>query len=206
MSTSPQPKSPKNYGTIENCDTESNASDDISPHGTDYRDQALTDVHHEPSFDRARRRSFIAEDEDPLQIEPPTMKKKEEKVTWSSLPHKSQLAILTLARLSEPLVQTSLRVSAETCYSTVSRDHILTSDSLTCSINCDHLIEVFQLQPLLLKQESCKVLLLQHNSAQLCYGDDSQTEAAENGSCSSVYPGQRSHVLVSASQEISTRL
>ena len=79
-----------------------------------------------------------------------TMKKKEEKVTWSSLPHKSQLAILTLARLSEPLVQTSLRVSAETCYSTVSRDHILTSDSLTCSINCDHLIEVFQLQPLLL--------------------------------------------------------
>lgn len=205
MPTSPRPKSPKNYGTIESCDTESNTSDDISPHGTDYQDQALTDVHHEPSFDRARRRSFIAEDEDPLQIEPPTMKKKEEKVTWSSLPHKSQLAILTLARLSEPLVQTSLRVSTEQ-YSSVSRDHILTPNSLTCSINCDHLTEVFRLRPLLLKQESCKVHLLQHNSAQLCYGDDSQTEAAENGSCSSVYPGQRSRVLVSASQEISTRL
>lgn len=32
-------------------------------------------------------------------------------VSWSSLPHKGQLAILTIARLSEPLVQTSLQVS-----------------------------------------------------------------------------------------------
>lgn len=110
MSTSPRPKSPKNYGTIENYDTESNISDDTSPHGTDYQEQALAHPHHEPSYDRARRRSFIEEDEDPLQIEPPTMKKKDENVTWSSLPHKSQLAILTIARLSEPLVQTSLRV------------------------------------------------------------------------------------------------
>lgn len=37
---------------------------------------------------------------------------KEEKVTWMSLPHKKQLIVLTLARLSEPLVQTSLQV----CY------------------------------------------------------------------------------------------
>lgn len=37
-------------------------------------------------------------------------KKKEEKVTWRSLPHRRQLIILTLARLSEPLVQTSLQV------------------------------------------------------------------------------------------------
>jgi hypothetical protein len=35
---------------------------------------------------------------------------KEEKVTWASLPHRRQLVILTLARLSEPLVQTSLQV------------------------------------------------------------------------------------------------
>lgn len=35
---------------------------------------------------------------------------KEEKVTWMSLPHKKQLIVLTLARLSEPLVQTSLQV------------------------------------------------------------------------------------------------
>ena len=35
---------------------------------------------------------------------------KEGPVTWRSLPHKRQLVILTLARLSEPLVQTSLQV------------------------------------------------------------------------------------------------
>ncbi|PYH87593.1 hypothetical protein BO71DRAFT_454589 [Aspergillus ellipticus CBS 707.79] len=33
----------------------------------------------------------------------------EKAVTWASLPHKSQLAILTIARLSEPLTQTSLQ-------------------------------------------------------------------------------------------------
>jgi hypothetical protein len=38
-------------------------------------------------------------------------KVKDEPVTWASLPHRSQLVILTLARLSEPLVQTSLQVS-----------------------------------------------------------------------------------------------
>lgn len=37
-------------------------------------------------------------------------KLKEEDVTWMSLPHKSQLAVLTMARLSEPMVQTSLQV------------------------------------------------------------------------------------------------
>lgn len=36
--------------------------------------------------------------------------KREEPVTWRSLPHRRQLIILTLARLSEPLVQTSLQV------------------------------------------------------------------------------------------------
>jgi hypothetical protein len=35
---------------------------------------------------------------------------KEAPVTWMSLPNKRQLAILTIARLSEPLVQTSLQV------------------------------------------------------------------------------------------------
>jgi hypothetical protein len=36
-------------------------------------------------------------------------KKQKEVVTWMSLPHKRQLAVLTAARLSEPLVQTSLQ-------------------------------------------------------------------------------------------------
>lgn len=38
---------------------------------------------------------------------------KDAPVTWMSLPHKRQLIILTLARLSEPLVQTSLQVGLE---------------------------------------------------------------------------------------------
>jgi hypothetical protein len=104
------PQSPKasirSYGGTDNFDTQSDTSYG-SVHGTDYRAQS----HGEPSSDRARRKSFIEEDEDPLQIEPATMKKKEETVTWMSLPCKSQLCILVLARLSEPLTQTSLRVS-----------------------------------------------------------------------------------------------
>ncbi|KAI9048534.1 hypothetical protein LZ554_007367 [Drepanopeziza brunnea f. sp. 'monogermtubi'] len=109
MFSSSRPTSPKNYGTIENSDTESSQSDDRSPHGTDYQTQALQNQHQEPLYDRARRRSFIEEDEDPMLIEPPMVRKKAETVTWMSLPHKSQLAILVFARFSEPLVNTSLR-------------------------------------------------------------------------------------------------
>ena len=36
-------------------------------------------------------------------------KKSQDHVSWSSLPHKGQLAILTLARLAEPVVYTSLQ-------------------------------------------------------------------------------------------------
>jgi MFS family permease len=40
---------------------------------------------------------------------PPLPEKKKEKVRWKDLPKKGQLAILVLARLAEPLVQTSLQ-------------------------------------------------------------------------------------------------
>jgi hypothetical protein len=107
--SSPKSQS-KGYGTISDYDAESERSEEASLHGTDYEETNRT-FHNGVSYDRARRRSFIEEDEDPLQIEPPTMKSNVEKpVTWMSLPRKSQLAILTIARLSEPLVQTSLRV------------------------------------------------------------------------------------------------
>lgn len=55
----------------------------------------------------ARRVSFIEEDEVHI-AESPTAPR-EAPVTWRSLPQKGQLAILTLARLSEPLTQTSLQ-------------------------------------------------------------------------------------------------
>jgi hypothetical protein len=72
--------------------------------------------HQEQTYERQRRPSFIeAENNEELQIEippaPPVQADKKGPVSWSSLPHKGQLAILTCARLSEPLVQTSLRVS-----------------------------------------------------------------------------------------------
>ncbi len=44
--------------------------------------------------------------------EEPTVNEKDEPVTWRSLPHRRQLTILTLSRLSEPLVQTSLQVNS----------------------------------------------------------------------------------------------
>ena len=97
-------------------ESDSESSQSLLAHGTDYQEQSLyngTDIipRPEPASDRARRKSFIQEDEDPLQIDIPIKKKKSnEVVSWRSLPHKSQLAILTVARLSEPLVQTSLRV------------------------------------------------------------------------------------------------
>lgn len=110
-----------NYGSItpSNQDRESDASSSRTLHGTDYISENGS---REAVFDRERRKSLIEEDADPLQIEPPTMKKKEETVTWSSLPQKSQLTILTIARLAEPLVQTSLRVSTSlsSTYCTIS--------------------------------------------------------------------------------------
>jgi len=70
-------------------------------------------------------------------------KKKDEKVTWRSLPHRRQLIILTLARLSEPLVQTSLQVGT-------SRGRlwecilIVLAGRLICSINSNPSIKVCQ--------------------------------------------------------------
>jgi hypothetical protein len=61
----------------------------------------------------ARRHSFIDEEDDPVAItpgllHPSSQPTKEAAVTWSSLPKKGQLAVLTIARLSEPLTERSL--------------------------------------------------------------------------------------------------
>ena len=58
----------------------------------------------------ARHASFLDRDEAPLTSPSPSPPKIEAgPVAWRDLPNKSQLAILTLARLSEPLTQTSLQ-------------------------------------------------------------------------------------------------
>ncbi|KAJ6015470.1 hypothetical protein N7540_010061 [Penicillium herquei] len=62
----------------------------------------LTDHRRFPSIDESDRDVTVAEPNEEEVAE-------EKPVTWSSLPKKGQLAILTLARLSEPLTQTSLQ-------------------------------------------------------------------------------------------------
>jgi hypothetical protein len=100
------------YGAItqDNSESESdsNGSGDVAVHGTDYN---WPSPRNEPSHDRERRRSFIEEDDESLALEARPIKEKKSIASWSSLPHKRQLAILVIARLSEPLVQSSLRVS-----------------------------------------------------------------------------------------------
>jgi hypothetical protein len=56
-----------------------------------------------------RALSIVQEENDsPSTVISTTQREKEPQVTWSSLPRKGQLAILTFARLSEPFTQTSL--------------------------------------------------------------------------------------------------
>jgi hypothetical protein len=91
-------------GEVRIAEEESCASD------TDQNDRPVQ--HHQglPS-DRVQQRSSD-EEAAPLQLIIPIKDSKEDApVTWSSLPRKGQLAILVTARLSEPLVQSSLRVS-----------------------------------------------------------------------------------------------
>ena len=105
-SSSKNPKKPQATDIAVPSDSDTEGP---SAHETDYHATSLI-PHKEPALGRARRRSFIEEDEDPLRVEIPVRKeKKETAVTWSSLPRKFQLTILVTARLSEPLVQSSLR-------------------------------------------------------------------------------------------------
>lgn len=99
------------YGAIIQDNNDSDSSDSVGTvvHGTDYNQASPRS---EPAHDRERRRSFIAEDEESLHLDVYPKKEKLAVVTWLSLPNKSQLAILVIARFSEPLVQSSLRVSS----------------------------------------------------------------------------------------------
>lgn len=77
---------------------------------------------------------------------------KEEKVTWMSLPHKKQLIVLTLARLSEPLVQTSLQASR---IRSMASGYLLMAVFYrhTCSISSSPSMNPFQTLQSLHKQE-----------------------------------------------------
>lgn len=104
MPSSSRPQA-ADYSQVQNNDTDSEEE------GSEFRKQSKTKPQSQPPYDPARRNSFVGEDGDPLELEMPVrIAEKTGPVTWKSLPRKSQLAILTLARLSEPLMQSSLRV------------------------------------------------------------------------------------------------
>ena len=63
-----------------------------------------------PAGDAGER---LLEGEEAGALEEQKPKSKPDEVTWSSLPARRQLILLTLSRLSEPLVQTSLQVCTE---------------------------------------------------------------------------------------------
>lgn len=102
----------KGYSQVGDSDRDS--EDEESSGFTDQSKGHTVKSQDQSPYDSERRGSFLSEDGDPLELEIPlrtSTEEKEKPVTWKSLPRKSQLAILTLARLSEPLVQSSLRVS-----------------------------------------------------------------------------------------------
>jgi len=131
-------------------------------HGTGYN---VNTPQNEPSHDRARPRSFSREDEQSLQDVLPT-KKAKEVVTWRSLPHKRQLTILTLARLSEPLVQSSLRVSPNPAIGLAR----LTHNSPISSTNSSLLTGPSLILSLPPKRVLCRERLQLPNYARRCYG------------------------------------
>lgn len=84
-------------------------SDDTAIFDSDSHRRRLESA---PLITNHRRFSSTNEDNDDYDhdgVLGPADEDEEKPVTWSSLPKKGQLAILTLARLSEPLTQTSLQ-------------------------------------------------------------------------------------------------
>ena len=71
----------------------------------DQRTDHLSEI--APRLSTIGRRSSFIEEEEAIPEVPENGKQKP--VSWNDLPHKGQLAMLTMARLSEPLTQTSLQ-------------------------------------------------------------------------------------------------
>lgn len=90
---------------LSSTETQNVPSDDTACEGSQRRtlEDAPLLMNHRRSTDQ------YDSDDDHDGILRPTDENEEKPVTWSSLPKKGQLAILTFARLSEPLTQTSLQ-------------------------------------------------------------------------------------------------
>lgn len=90
------------------------ASDDDSDQDLDIETGELTGERRDPSQTRGQNGPTSALADDGEAVLPSTRTKKEDNkkavVAWRDLPRKRQLVIITLARMSEPLTQTSLQV------------------------------------------------------------------------------------------------
>jgi len=76
-----------------NDNVETSETTPLIVHGTDYQANGQS---YEPSADRERRASFVEDDAVSSELETP-VQTKETKVTWRSLPRKSQLCIVMVA-------------------------------------------------------------------------------------------------------------
>ncbi|KAI9744021.1 MAG: hypothetical protein M1818_002755 [Claussenomyces sp. TS43310] len=97
-------------GSSDDSDTDSKAAADGEKRrsNTPGKDESLPLADEPPPYSNGRRRSFVDQDAARVQPELPEPAKNK-MVGWRDLPHKRQLAILTMARLCEPLVQTSIQ-------------------------------------------------------------------------------------------------
>lgn len=112
--TSNDLSNPKSTGEYQD-DVESDVWSDGSDHEKSESSKTSNDREHLPLLSTQVDPAPLAHHDgsgitpgqaDVERAEPP---KQKEKITWRSLPRKDQLALLTLARLSEPLMQTSLQ-------------------------------------------------------------------------------------------------
>lgn len=88
-------------------DLSSDSEDNLeNPHSTQTRTLASAPLITHRRFPSADEDDSDSDHDDVLRA---PVEAQEKPVTWSSLPKKGQLAILTFARLSEPLTQTSLQ-------------------------------------------------------------------------------------------------
>ena len=104
----PQEHQPSTNSDDESFDTVDKGHGVIGEHDGAHEYDSIRLADEQPHSNGLPRNSSVERATTPSPLETQE-KKKKEVVTWMSLPHKRQLAVLTVARLSEPLVQTSLQ-------------------------------------------------------------------------------------------------
>jgi hypothetical protein len=110
---------------------------DVGPEDEGDQDSSPSETSRAPSTDLESGRG-------PTQHNDAKAEDRPKVVAWRDLPRKDQLAVITLSRLSEPLVQTSLQVSHHRRIWDVNATYLyLYEPSRTCSISLSGLTRAF---------------------------------------------------------------